>query len=381
MHRFAQAASRAMGASLLLDDGGGRSRRRRRKHRTQLLLAGLALSLAGCGGGGGGIASTPAPPASALPTPAPTPSPTPTPTPTPAPTPTPTPTPAPPPFQPTAATLFAEPLYNPLLAVAGKGWQYDYVPNQGGAGNLRSADNFSISYDPGSKTYQVSVPVAGSGTIMRTEDYTSYPYSYSSGLPGFHADPSNKSPTSYCCNSLSLSAADRPQSRYRYVSFADFYAPAPAGPNRDTIAYGTFAVGQPTKAGEVPVTGTARYTGHAFGHFAGDSAATWIEGVSRFDFDFARAALSGEIIFSMRCMMGCLYPETTYTLTNTRFEQGATTFSGSLTTQGATSTGSFSGLFAGPGAAEMMAQFEIPYFNPEYQKWMPAGGAIAGKRD
>lgn len=371
---FARAAPQEDRAIPLLAVGGCRtsfgSKGLKRRSRTDIgklgLLTGLALSLSACGGGGDGVASTPVP--------------TPAPSPPPSATPSPTPTPAPPPFQAVPATIFPEPLYNPQLAVAGKGWQHDYVPNQGGASNLRDADNFSISYDSASKTYQVTVPVAGSGTIMRTGDYMTYPFNGST-LPGFHAEPSNKNPTTYCCNALSLSAPDRTQSRYSYVSFADFYAPAPAEQNRDTIAYGTFAIAQPTRAGEVPVAGTARYTGHAFGHFAGDSGATWIEGISRFDFDFARAALSGEIIFSMRCMMGCLYPETSYTLTNTRFAQGATTFSGSLTTQGAPSAGSFSGLFAGPSAAEMMAKFEMPYFNPEYQKWMPAGGAIAGKRD
>ena len=326
------------------------------------LLVSTTMILAACGGGGGGIASAPAP----APFPSPTASPSPTPTPT---------------FQPVAATIFPEPLYNPQLAVTGKGWQHDYVPNTAGALNLRDADSFSVSYDQASKTYQISVPVAGSGTIMRTGESSTYPFSYPSSLPGFDADPSNKIATNYCCNALSISASDRPQSRYSYVSFVDFYAPAPAGSNLDTIAYGTFAVGQPTKAGEVPVSGTARYTGNAFGHFAGDAGATWIEGTSRFDFDFARALLTGDMTLAMRCMMGCSYESVTYSLSDTRFTQGATTFSGSLATAGAPSNGSFSGLFAGPGAVEMMSQFQLPFFNPEFQRWMTAGGAIVGKRD
>lgn len=340
------------------------------KHRARALLAVCPLGLlSACGGGGGGVAS------------APTPLPTPTSTATPAPTPSLPPTPTPPAFQPVAATIFPEPLYNPQLAVTGKGWQHDYVPNTAGARNLRDADNFNVSYDQASGTYKVSVPVAGSGTIMRTGEYSTYPFSYPTSLPGFPADPSNKNATSYCCNALSISASDRPQTRYTYVSFVDFYAPTSAGSNLDTIAYGTFAVGQPTKAGDVPVSGTARYTGNVFGHFAGDAGATWIEGTSRFDFDFARALLTGDMALAMRCMMGCSYDSVTYTLTDTRFTQGATTFSGSLATAGAPSSGSFSGLFAGPGAIEIMSQFQLPFFHPEYQRWMTAGGAIAGKRD
>lgn len=330
------------------------------------VLVAATLLLAACGGSGDGIASVPAP--ALTPAPLPTPSPSPTPTP-------------PPPFQPVAATIFPEPLYNPQLIVTGKGWQLDYVPNTAGVLNLQDADAFSVSYDQVSKTYQITVPVAGSGTIMRTGEYSTYPFDYASPLPGFGADPSGKNATDYCCNALSISASDHPQTRYHYVSFVDFFAPAPAGTNLETMAYGTFAVGQPTRTGEVPVSGTARYTGNVFGHFAGDGGATWIEGTSQFDFDFTRSLLTGDMTLSVACMMGCVYDSVVYTLTNTQYGQGSTTFSGSLTTAGAPADGSFSGLFAGPGAIEMMSQFQVPFFNPEYQKWMTAGGAIAGKRD
>lgn len=345
-------------------------------HRAMFLACG-ATSLAACSGGyAGGLAS--APPPSIAPSAAPAPAPAPTPSPTPAPAPSPAPTVA---TQPTVATIFRDPLYNPELAVVGKGWQHEYVPNQAGALKLRDADDFSVSYDVASKSYQISVPVAGSGTIMRTSEYGTYPWGYASALPGFSAEPSSKSPTNYCCEALSISASDHPQSQYSYVSFVDFFAPGPTGSN--TIAYGTFAVAQPTKIGEVPVTGTARYTGTVFGHFAGDAGATWVEGTSRFDFDFAQVLLTGDVTLSMRCIMGCSYEnyDITYNLTNTIFSRGSTTFSGSLTATGIPSNGTFAGLFAGPGAVEMLAQFEAPFFNPEFQRWMTAGGAIAGKRD
>ena len=35
----------------------------------------------------------------------------------------------------------------------------------------------------------------------------------------------------------------------------------------------------------------------------------------------------------------------------------------------------------GPAAGELAAQFRMPFFNPEYQRWLDAGGAIAAKRD
>ena len=334
---------------------------------TAALIAALTIMISGCGGSGsGGVASVPPPPPTLSSTPTPPPAPPP---------------PTPPPFQPVPAKIFSEPLYNTDLAVAGKGWQHDYVPNTGGALNLRDADGLSITYEQSTNSYRITLPVAGSGTIMRTGEYTTYPFSYPTGLPGFAADPSSKNPTSYCCNTLSIAAADQPQSRYTYVSFIDFYAPAPAGSNLDTIAYGTFAVGLPSKPGEIPVTGTATYSGNLFGHFAGDAGGTWLEGRARFDFDFGRGSLSGGLTVGMRCMMGCTYDEVSYQFAQTSFARGSTTFSGQLTTPGAPSAGTFSGLFAGAGAVELMSQFRTPFFNPEYQRWMDAGGAIAAKRD
>lgn len=330
-------------------------------------VAALTMMTSACGGsGGGGVASAPPPLPSLSTTPTPPPSP---------------PAPPPTPFKPVAATIFSEPLYNADLAVAGKGWQHDYVPNTGDALNLRDADGLSITYDQSTSSYRITVPVSGAGTIMRTEEYTTYPFSFPTGLPGFHADPSSKNPTTYCCNALSIMAADQPQSRYSYVSLVDFYAPASAGTNLDTIAYGTFAVGQPSRPGEVPITGSATYSGNLFGHFAGDAGATWLEGRAGFDFDFARGLLSGGLTVGMRCLMGCAYDEVSYQFAQTNFAHGSTTFSGQLTTPGAPSAGTFSGLFAGPGAMELMSQFRMPFFNPEYQRWMDTGGAIAARRD
>lgn len=257
----------------------------------------------------------------------------------------------------------------------------DRVLNTGGVLNLRDADAFQIAYDQESKTYLISAPVAGSGTIMRTSEYKTFPYYIPTALPGFGADPSNKNPTEYCCETLSITAADQPLSRYSYVSFVDFFATSQVGPNLDTYAYGTFAVGQPTRPDEVPTSGSATYTGELLGHFAGDAGATWLEGDARFNFNFESATLTGDLTAYLRCMMGCSPDPIGYQFTNSNFARGSTMFSGQLIASSAPSSGTFSGLFAGPGAAELMAQFRLPYFNNQYEKWMAAGGAIAAKRN
>lgn len=341
--------------------------------RTFLLPVILASALSACGGGGavtnGGLVTVAPPP--------------PSPSPSPAPSPAPSPSPGPiiDPFEPVPATIFADPLYNPELTVLGNGWQYDYVPNTAGARNLREEDGLTITYDQATGTYLVTAPLAGSGTIMQTGERSTYPFHYPTGISGFPADPTDKLPTNYCCNTLSISGSDQPGSRYSYVSFASLYASASTSSNLDTVAYGTFAVVQPTRAGDVPTVGTARYSGDMFGNLAGDSAATWIDGTAIFDFDFARGSLSGEMTVSTRCFMGCLYPDAKYTFTNTLFASGSTNFSGSLSTAGAPGNGSFSGIFAGPFANELAAEFEMPFLHPERQVWVTASGVIAGKRE
>ncbi|WP_205599488.1 HupA family protein [Sandarakinorhabdus rubra] len=313
---------------------------------TRHVLAGCSLGLlAGCGGGlaaGGGIAQTPPPVA--------TPAPTPTPTPTPAPT--------PPAFQPVAATLFADQLYNAQLKTVGKGW------------GTPDADNFSVSYDAASKTYQVTAPIKGSGTLMQV-GRLGY---FQSPLPGqvFSAALSTQS---QFADFATISPAGQSGSVYSYVSFVDLYTyDASAG----IYVNGVFAVGQPTLAGQVPLSGIARYVGHAVGRFP---VADGVYGTSRFDFNFGTGALSGEISLQLFCDWGCSYPDVaTYALTNTKFSPGATGFSGNLSTPGAPSEGSFSGIFAGPGAVETMGQFQVPFLHPERKSWITAGGAFAGSR-
>lgn len=320
------------------------------------------LTLAACGSSGGGGIATYLPP---VPTPSPTP------------IPSATPSPAPPSFQPQVAEIFAEPLYNAELAVAGEGWQHEYVPNAAGSANVRDADGFTVSYDQARGVYLVTAPVAGTGTLFQISDGgVDEPERSFAGILADNAASATNQP-----GSMRVYAANRPGSRYSYVSYAYLYADAQGTGGQRTIAYGAFGIAQPTRSGEVPTTGTAQYSGNLLGMFAGDAGATWVEGTSKFNFDFGLARLTGDLTVSMQCMMGCAYEEVIYRIADTQFARGGTTFSGILTATGAPSDGSFSGLFAGPGAVELMSQFELPFFNPEYQQWMTAGGVILGKRD
>ncbi|MGQ7830795.1 transferrin-binding protein-like solute binding protein [Altererythrobacter sp. Z27] len=329
------------------------------KGRTILSLTSTSLLLASCRSEG-------APPVVSVPPPSP--SPTPTPTPTPSPTPT--------SFQPVPARIFVEPLYNEQLDLLGKGWQFNYQIGTGEVSNQRISEDLSISYDSETATYLVTAPLAGSGTIMQNGDYRKWTFE-----PSFPADPSIKSPSSYCCNSLDISAPGLSDSLYTYMSLVHLFASNALNANTNTTAYGAFVLIQPTKPGEVPITGTATYSGNLVGYFSGDAGATWLQGKSRFDFDFANATLAGDLTIAMACLMGCSYAPVVYTLTETKFTTGSINFSGSLASSGTASNGHFNGTFAGPNAVEMAAQFELPFYNPEWQKWLTASGAILGKRD
>lgn len=341
--------------------------------RSMIPSAALAFCLAGCGGGGGGegVASTPPPPVAAPPASGGSVSPAPTPTPTPAPAPTPT-----PPATAQVATIFPGPLYNPLLAVAGKGWQFDHVPNVTGAHDVRDADSFSASYDQASGSYRISAPVAGSGTLYRVGGLD--PDIIGTSFAAAVADSATAATGSAA--SMRILSSDQPASRYSYTSYAYLYADAPAERGMRTIAYGAFGIAQPTRPGDVPTTGSARYNGDVIGHFAGDAGATWLSGIARFDFDFARAALNGDMTLNVQCFMGCSFNSVNYLLADTHFTRGDTRFGGNLALAGQPPTGSFSGLFAGPGAVELMSAFRLSFFNPVYGQTMDAGGVILGKR-
>lgn len=338
--------------------------------RSMIASAALALCLAACGGGGGGVSSTPppvaAPPTSGVPSPTPTP-----------PSPLTPPPSSTPPAVPQVATIFFEPLYNPALAVAGKGWQFDYVPNVEGARDIRDADSFSAHYDLASGSYRVSAPIAGSGTLYRIGGLD--PDAMGTSFAATLADSATAATGADA--SMRVLSSDQPGSRYSYTSFVYLYDDAPAGQDMRTVTYGAFGIAQPTRPGDVPTTGSARYNGDVIGHFAGDAGATWLSGTARFDFDFANASLTGDMALGIQCFMGCAYSSVNYRLADTRFTQGDTRFSGQLAIPGQPASGSFSGFFAGPGAVELLSAFRLSFFNPAYGQTMDAGGVILGKRE
>jgi hypothetical protein len=314
--------------------------------------SGLNMVLAGCGGGGGGgVASIPAPPVTTL---------TPTPTPTPSPTPTPQqpPIPAGPiglvstaPFKTYSAyanALGLQPMSSPAIQIA-----------------YSTADNrYTITlpdYQPGQL-----VTLGGSGSV--------------SGGAWTHLDSTYNAVTlgtSDTRQTVSVTLAWPGSSPYRYTSIGSWNGQDAGG------ATGVFVYGIPTATGDVPLTGSASYSGQVSG--VSNLGGTPVYGSVLLNFDFAAGALSGV----MKPAIAPVWDEIAlgdYTFRDTVFARGSTSFSGGFNvpgssgTVGATLPSAFQGNFTGPQAAELMANWTAPMQDPASGGWTMMSGVWIAKK-
>jgi len=149
---------------------------------------------------------------------------------------------------------------------------------------------------------------------------------------------------------------------------------------------GFSAIGIATPPGNVPVAGSATYTGSILGRSSEPYFNKWegewipgtIGGNINLSFNFSSGALSGTI-------NPTLYLATSYTLpslsfTDTIHAAGSTSFSGRFDTALA-GQNSFSGLFTGPAAQELIGNFAFPYASPVDGAPRQAAGAFAGGKN
>lgn len=169
-------------------------------------------------------------------------------------------------------------------------------------------------------------------------------------------------------NAGSASVATRfnhpePERRYNYASFGRWYVDPASDPG---TGEGIFAFAVPTPTGGVATTGSAEYSGLITGtaDFGADGGG-WgiyypapIEGDVSLRFDFAAGTLTGR----MRPFIACDCQQIdipVQNFTQTIFGVGSQTFSGRFDTPLA-GANSFSGLFAGPDAQELIGQWTFP---------------------
>lgn len=152
-------------------------------------------------------------------------------------------------------------------------------------------------------------------------------------------------------------------------------------------ASGFSAVATATPSGGVPITGSALYNGSIFGassestpnpwDYSGANYAGIITGNISLDFNFGSGTLSGNIS-PVVLLNGGEHTLATLGFSDTVHSVGSTTFSGKFVTA-LPGQNSFSGLFAGPLAQELIGNFAFPYVSPISGGNEQAAGAFAAR--
>jgi hypothetical protein len=335
--------------------------------RTTLVVAPTIIVmtlLSGCGGGGG-VASTPSPIAQAPATPPPAP-------------------PPPPPPPPPAAKYTGPIALQSAQPFVASGYSFRYSQNGNGTdpklvSGPGTGDTISFRQLPGDNQYALTLPGYEPGLLS-----TVY-YNGTVCSNGVVCQPSSTGNritvgTSDAVQSvlvtLPVPGASYPDPTLTYTNLAYWSDSAqdPANPLRELRTSGNFAYGIPTAAGDVPTTGSATYAARIVGQSDRDD---YIAGTASLTFDFARGVLTGEMRPTIADGFDDV-PLGTYSLAQTIFGVGKTTFSGSFL--GPIDGGSFEGQFTGPQAAELLARWKASYRNPADKTTGTMFGVWVGKR-
>jgi hypothetical protein len=253
-----------------------------------------------------------------------------------------TPTPTPPP--PAAVAIIPAAASSQQFAVEGAAHSFQGDP----APRLGDSDQLQVRYIQSSNSYEVQLP----------QSQAWIPVSQVSTSPDAFAGPGVN---------LWLRS-----SGYQYSRLIEW--------SSNNSIYGHEALGMATQAGGVPVTGSATYAGQILGatpetHSTDD---VHIGGAIALSFDFGAGSLAGSISPILYVDFTPYSPDV-LTFSNTVYSTGSTTFSGTFTTNLA-GLNSFSGLFTGPQAQELIGKFAFPYRSPVNGQTFQADGAFVAAR-
>jgi hypothetical protein len=283
----------------------------------RLLIGTASLPLAACGGGGdAGVESIPPPP------------------------------PTSPPPQGAAVTIFSNPIPGMFASVSTS------APRSGSGSALtlgdvskNDADQVHIRYSSGGY-YEIQMPGAAWDTLIFAKG----------SVPQDPAFFNYFQPQSAPQNSAFLATEIARTQGYRYSELGAWF---------DGRRVGEIAFGFPTAAGQVPVTGSASYSGMvrgtsdvvAFDSFDGYYLSP-VTGTVQLGFDFAKGTLDG----SMNLSLSGVSPSSlgTVKFTNTVFSAGSTSYSGTFDTS-ASGQNYFFGQFTGPHAEETIGAWALPF--------------------
>jgi len=293
----------------------------------------LAVAVAACGGGGGGVNSV---------------------------TPPPPPPPPPPPEGFAAVKIFPDVTASTDFATVG-------LELTGNSASPLTQDGFSVRYDAASDRYIFDLPTQGPAAFYVNQANTPNDSYWSGGLSA-QENPTEVWPL------MSVLKPTHPELQLTYTSFASYYQ---AGPMQD-LPHGVVAFGLATPQGSVPVTGSATYSALVNG-FSYDGG-HYIGGAATLQFNFAQGTLQGHFDPETADWGGGWIPLGRYNFENTVFGVGSAQFSGDMRHATNNTSGSFDGLFTGPAAQELMANWRATALDPTTQTPIELFGVWVGKK-
>jgi len=307
-------------------------------HTRIVLVTSLALIVAACGGGGGGSspALSPAPP------------PTPAPTATPAPAPTPAPPPA---YTLTSALTATSALEGPSQAFTTDSAAMTLAPSSGG-----TLSGQGTSTTAGIQSLSINVTnVAGvtfSETFLASDIATSTPIS---GQAPRALLSGSKTASDGSVRSLTILDVASGGFNYMLLGLWEYASAAVA----TSTSGQAFVVGSATRPSEIPVTGTASYSGVMVGRYA-DGAALWTATASASaTADFANRSVAFSTANTQIANQAVTQAAPTLNLSGTLTYPAATNnLAGTLSTTGGL-TGPSAARFYGPAAVEVGGVFFV----------------------
>ena len=313
-------------------------------------VAAAAALLSSCGGGGER-------PSSGSP-----------PTPTPSPSPTPTPTAIQPPLPPGPVGLTGERFRTVSAHV--DGW-----------GSIETGtDAVRISHSAVRNQYTVTLPSFAEGRLIPVAGNGTASASGWIELESTLSDVTDGS--SQQLQNVGVTLDWPGTSEYTYTSFGSWFGSAPMGENN-----GVFAYGIPTAAGDMPVSGVARYDGDVRGRTNGEPGSGGaigpivdVFGTVSLTFDFGAGTLSGEMRPEIATSRNPA-PLGVYSFRDTLYTSGSTSFSGEFQVPGSSAPSAFSGSFNGPQGSELMANWIAPFEFPSNGGWGTMAGVWIAKKD
>ncbi|WFL77973.1 hypothetical protein P7228_02590 [Altererythrobacter arenosus] len=216
---------------------------------------------------------------------------------------------------------------------------------------------FSIAYDPSSKTYSVSTSELSNQQLRESDSYPASKW----GPKYFNFGPANDDSFFHV---VSVPDAEG-ERKYSYSNVALWGKGT--GAYWDDASYTAF--GQVTPNGAVPTAGKATYSGAIYGTsdirledgLIGGTVPSAISGSVSLDFDFGAGKLSGSI--TPELIEWEDFPLATLFFTETVFSVGSQSYAGKFDTT-LEGPNYFTGLFTGPNAQETIGRWAFPFERP-----------------